>query len=327
DFVKSADPFKVKTGERTLAKGEVSLNNETVNMTVPPSAEIIQIVDHTIVDEAKEQAGKKKRRRVIFEELLVKRLWDDAAAATGVVPTTGSKGPTALKRIELQNEPCGVGSSSVPPPIEEFVSSSVTPTPEFDIPEGYGSSHDGGVLTRHASMGIVMSSSSGPDDEAAAPRVEDIAADSARGVGALGNNVEASTSGLDAASPIDDFYDSQTVETAIALLRNLSLDAFLDGFNINSAQHTCMQRDAEIAALGTRLEKAECDAVEVVSLRGHVSELEAGVAVKSQEVNTLGTQNAELSSKVSALEYERGELKRHVIKLGGDCERLRKEAV
>ncbi|GJW28851.1 hypothetical protein Tco_0045726, partial [Tanacetum coccineum] len=110
------------------------------------------------------------------------------------------------------------------------------------------------------------------------------------------------------------------------------------GFNINSAQHTCMvfelrlryeheimtrekfqkkfidtcavvqQRDAEIAALGTRLEKDERDAAEVVSLRGHVSELEAGVAVKSPEVDTLGTQNAELSSKVSALESERGEL-------------------
>ncbi|GKD89115.1 hypothetical protein Tco_1364622, partial [Tanacetum coccineum] len=87
------------------------------------------------------------------------------------------------------------------------------------------------------------------------------------------------------------------------------------------------QRDAEIAALGTRLEKDERDVAEVVSLRGRDSELEAGVAVKFQEVDTLGTQNAELSSKVSALESERGELKRHVIKLGGDCERLRKEAV
>ncbi|GJS13207.1 hypothetical protein Tco_0407679 [Tanacetum coccineum] len=366
DFVKSADPFKVKTRERTLAEGEVSLNNKTVNMTVPPSVEIIQIVDHTIMDEAKEHA---------------------------VVPTNGGKGLAALKRLELQNEPRGVGSSSVQPPIEEFVSSSVTPTPEPDIPEGSGSSQEGGIRIHHACMGIVVSSSFGPDDEAASPRVEDIVVDSAGGVGALGNNVEASTFPPDAASPTDDFYDSQTVETATAdniyvpewgvtngarvdnpalcrnlldhitppgywaLLRNLSPATFLDGFNINSAQHTCMvselrlryeheimtmekfqkkftntcavvqQRDAEIAALGTRLEKAERDATEVVSLRGRVSELEAGVAVKSQEVDTLGTQNAELSSKVSALESERGELKRHVVKLGGDFERLRKEAI
>ncbi|GJY03741.1 hypothetical protein Tco_0369681 [Tanacetum coccineum] len=35
DFVKSADPFKVKTKERNLAQGEIPLNNETVNMIVP----------------------------------------------------------------------------------------------------------------------------------------------------------------------------------------------------------------------------------------------------------------------------------------------------
>ncbi|GKC39815.1 hypothetical protein Tco_1052199 [Tanacetum coccineum] len=117
------------------------------------------------------------------------------------------------------------------------------------------------------------------------------------------------------------------------MLRNLSPAAFLDGFNINSAQHTCMlselrlryeheimtrekfqkkftdncavlqQRDAEIVALKTRLEKAELEAAVVVSLHGRVSELETGVA------------------------SERGELNRHVIKLGSDCERLRKEAV
>ncbi|GKG47841.1 hypothetical protein Tco_0507326, partial [Tanacetum coccineum] len=115
----------------------------------------------------------------------------------------GGKGPATLKRLELQNEPSGVVSSSVPPPINEFFSSSVTSTPESDIPEGSGSSQDGGVRTRHASMGIVMSSCSGPDDEAAAPRVEDIVADSAKEVGVLGNNVEAFTSTPDSASPTD----------------------------------------------------------------------------------------------------------------------------
>ncbi|GKB49898.1 hypothetical protein Tco_0900651 [Tanacetum coccineum] len=261
DFVKSADPFKVKTRERTLAEGEVPLNNETVNMIVPPSADIIQIVNHTIVDE---------------------RLRSDAASAFEAVPTNSGKSPTTLKRLELQSELGGIGSSSVPPPVEEFVSSSVTPTPEPDAYEGSSSSQDGGVRTHRASMGIVVSSSSGPDDEVAAPRVEDVAA---------------------------------------AMLHNLSPATFLDGFNINSAQHTCMisefrlryeheimtrekfqkkfadtyavvqHCDVEITILRTRLEKAEHEAAEV-----------------------------------SALESKRGELKRHVIKLGGDCERLWKKA-
>ncbi|GKC89886.1 hypothetical protein Tco_1150535, partial [Tanacetum coccineum] len=316
------------------------------------------IVDHTIVDEVKEHARKKKRR-VVFEELPTKRLRADAATASEAVPTTGGKSPAALKRLELQSGPHGVGSSSIPPPVEEFVSSFVTPTPEPDAPKDSRSTQDGGVQTHRASMGVVVSSSSGPDDE------------------------------HDATSPTDDFYNSWTVETAIAdniyvlewgvtngaridnpalyrnlldhitppsywaMLRNLSHAAFLDSFKINSAQHICMiselrlryeheimtrdkfqkkftdnyavvqQRDAEIIALKTRLEKAELEAAKVVSLRGRVSEL----AVKSQEVDVLGKQNVELLSKVSALESERGELNRHVIKLGSDCERLRKEAV
>ncbi|GJW59803.1 hypothetical protein Tco_0109138 [Tanacetum coccineum] len=89
--------------------------------------------------------------------------------------------------------------------------------------------------------------------------------------------------------------------------------------------HSCavvQQRDTEIVALRTRLEKVECKTVDVVSLCGRVFELETGAAVKSQEADTLGKQNAELLSKVSALESE---LNRHVIKLGGDCERMRNE--
>ncbi|GKC93508.1 hypothetical protein Tco_1158950, partial [Tanacetum coccineum] len=154
DFVKSVDPFKVKTGERTLAEGEIPLNDESVNMTVPPSVDIIQIVNHTIVDEVEEHAGKKKKK-VVFEELPTKQLRSDAASASEAVPITGSKGSAALKRLELQIEPGGVGSSYVPPPVEEFVSSSVTPTPEPDADEDYGSSQDGGVRTHHASMGII----------------------------------------------------------------------------------------------------------------------------------------------------------------------------
>nr|GEU87082.1 hypothetical protein [Tanacetum cinerariifolium] len=293
-------------------------------------------MDHTIVDEVKEHAGKKKRR-AIFEELIVKRLRTDAAVASEDVPSTGGKSPVALKRLKLQSGPQG----------------------------------DGGVQTHQASMGVIMSSSSGPDDEVVPHKVEDIATTSAGGVGVPRDTAEASTSVPDAVSPFDNFYDSQTVNTATAdniyilewgvtngfVLHNLSPAAFLDAFNINSTQHTYMvfelrlqyeheimmrkkfqknfidncavvqQRDAEITALKTRLERAKCEVVEVVSLRGRVSKMEAEVAVKSQEVETLGKQNAELLSKVSALESECEELNRHVIKLGGVCERLQKEVV
>ncbi|GJT57183.1 hypothetical protein Tco_0992237 [Tanacetum coccineum] len=233
----------------------------------------------------------------------------------------------------------------------------------------------------------------GPEDEVATPRVENIVATSVEGVCASGNNVEASTSVPDADSPTGDFYDSQTVETATAdnvyvpewnvtngaqvdnpalcrnfldhvtppgywaVLRNQSAASFLDAFNINSAQHTCMvielclryehevmirekfqkkftdncavvqQRKEKIAALRARLEEAEREAAKVVALRHHVFELEVGVIVKSQDIDTLSKQNAKLLSKVYALESECKELNRHVIKLGGDCEHLQKEVV
>ncbi|GKC48277.1 hypothetical protein Tco_1065999 [Tanacetum coccineum] len=162
-------------------------------------------------------------------------------------------------------------------------------------------------------MGIVASSSSGPDDDVASPRAGLHVG--VGGVGTFGNNAEAFTSVPDANSPTDDFFNSQTVETATAkniyvLEWNVTNGARVD----NSTLFASVQRNAEITALKTRLEKVEREAAEVVALRGYVSELEAGTAVKSGEVDTLSKQNAELSGKVSAFEYERRELNRHIIK-------------
>ncbi|GKC17209.1 hypothetical protein Tco_1013991, partial [Tanacetum coccineum] len=39
DFVKSADPFKEKIRERTLAEGEISLSKETEDRVISPSYE------------------------------------------------------------------------------------------------------------------------------------------------------------------------------------------------------------------------------------------------------------------------------------------------
>nr|GEW53080.1 hypothetical protein [Tanacetum cinerariifolium] len=140
----------------TLLKDD---DSDMVLLDFVKSGNPFKIVEHTIIDELKEHAGKKKKR-VVFEDLPVKRLRADA-----VVPTTGGKSPATLKRLESQSGPQGVKSSFVLPPAEEFVSSFVTPTPEPDVPEDSGSTQDGGVGTHHASMGIVVSSSSEPENE------------------------------------------------------------------------------------------------------------------------------------------------------------------
>nr|GEU87087.1 hypothetical protein [Tanacetum cinerariifolium] len=147
-------------------------------------------------------------------------------------------------------------------------------------------------------MGVIMSSSSGPDDEVAPPRVEDITATSAGGVGVPRDTAEASTSVPDAVSPFDNFYDSQTVNTATADNIYIPEWGVTNGARVDNPA-LCRNLLDHITphAYRTRLERAKREAVEVGSLRGRVSKMEAEVAVKSQEVETLGKQNAELLSK------------------------------
>nr|GFB33622.1 hypothetical protein [Tanacetum cinerariifolium] len=83
------------------------------------------------------------------------------------------------------------------------------------------------------------------------------------------------------------------------------------------------QCDAKIAALKIKLEKAKSEVAKVVILRGRVSELEAKAVARSEEVDTLNKQNAELLGKAFALEFGRGELNKHIIISGADCERLK----
>ncbi|GJY75753.1 hypothetical protein Tco_0480869 [Tanacetum coccineum] len=159
-------------------------------------------------------------------------------------------------------------------------------------------------------------------------------------------------------SSADDFYESQTIDSATALnvyamLRNQHDAGFLDSFNINSSQHICMvfelclryeheimirdkyekrftnsvtpvqQRDAEVAELKAKLEKSKFEAAEVDELYKCVSDLEATVVIKVSEASSLTAQNAGLLEKVSALELERNGLKGQVV----DKSKMREEFI
>ncbi|GJZ21943.1 hypothetical protein Tco_0558982 [Tanacetum coccineum] len=133
DFVKSANPFKVKVGERTLGEGEVPLLTKTADMVVPLSAQTIRLVNHTLVDELREIIGKKKSK-VAFNAgpPPVKR-----ERASGVVilkpnPTTVGKSPVIIQKLIAQSGQPNVGSRSAAPHAEEFVSSFVAPTPDHE---------------------------------------------------------------------------------------------------------------------------------------------------------------------------------------------------
>ncbi|GJR93870.1 hypothetical protein Tco_0266044 [Tanacetum coccineum] len=137
--------------------------------------------------------------------------------------------PTALKMLELQSGPEGTGSGSVPHPSEEFVSSSITPTPEPAIPEDFGSNQDVNVHTRPVSERFVIATSSSKRGDAdislrvksPLPHVEagNIGVGFIEGVKASsvpGDDTRTFTFAPSEGSPVDEFYESQTIDSATA---------------------------------------------------------------------------------------------------------------
>ncbi|GJU65957.1 hypothetical protein Tco_1252216 [Tanacetum coccineum] len=340
DFVKSADPFKVKTDERTLAKDELKVNN----------------------------VKKKKRVAFVVGSPLVKRARTMDVAVSDTRPATAGKSPMALRRLIKQGVDDAAGSGSAAPATEDFVSSFVTPISEHEYQDG--SDHSDNVRTCPPSGRFtILSSSSADTDIPASPQVVQSATDAVelegevRGTSAPETVIYVPhwnvTNGVQMDHPIifHNFLDHLTPPGYWASLRNQSNARFLKCFNINSAQHTSMvselrlrfehkimsrekfekkftesaaiiqQRDAEIADLKVKLEKDEREVAEVIALRQHVSELEAAATAKASKVVALIKQNVELSGKVSALELVHGELDVKVSELTADYNSLRSKVM
>ncbi|GKC42940.1 hypothetical protein Tco_1060662 [Tanacetum coccineum] len=342
NFVQSTDPFKVKTGEQTLATDEVPLLTETEGRVISLFADTISLVDHTIHDELK-TVGSKKKKRVAFVvgPPPVKRARTEDVATSDAWLATAGKSHAARQRLVKQSASEARGSGSAVPATKDLVSS-VTPTSEHEYEDD--SDHGNNVRTRPPSDRFtVLSSSSTDTDILASPQVV---------LSTIDAGSEDETGTLSATpnhSLTDDFYDSQSVDSATAgdvyvpywsvtngaridnpttcrkfldhvtppgywaALRNQSNIGFLNCFNINYAQHTSMK---------AKLGKAENEAAEVVTLRQHVTELEMAAAARATEVVALNEQNAELSGKVSALESVHGKLDGKISELTADCNSL-----
>ncbi|GKB62271.1 hypothetical protein Tco_0918457 [Tanacetum coccineum] len=303
DFVKTADPFKVKTGERTLAENEVPLLTETEDMVIAPASQPMSLVDHTIQDELNVNSGKRKKRvAFISGSLPGKKARTEGIVISDAWPSTVGKYPSALQRLSRQNEQASTGSGSAAPVTEDVTSSFATPTPDFAHEDA---SHDNAVPP-------VTLDSAGATVPVAAPTGGD---HPASGSGPEAGTLFATPS---QGSSADDFYDPVTCRNLLdhitppaywAALRNQHDAMFLDALNVNSAQH----RDAEIVDLNAWLEKSEAETAEVVELRWRMSNLEATVAVRVVELANLLTENVSLSEMVSALELECDGLKDQVV--------------
>ncbi|GJR53204.1 hypothetical protein Tco_1403725 [Tanacetum coccineum] len=285
DFVKSSDSSKIKTEERTFTPGEVPLLTETADMVVNPSPQTIRLVTHTIADEINAYFGKNKRK------------------------VGASAGPPPIKKARTGG--ANVDSEAVSSLAEEFVSSSITPTPKRDYEDESVSNHDDNLFCPSLpckSMLILWLLSLWMKLM--------VRLFLGRRLGDrpfLRTRQGLPSAAPDQGSPVDDFYDSQTIDYATAQniyvpnwdvtnnarmddpiicrnlvdhvppsgywasLCNLSNADFLDRMNLNSAQH---QRDAEVVELTSKLERAEGEAADVVSGLEFVRDGLKGNAVK-----------------------------------------------
>ncbi|GKE41578.1 hypothetical protein Tco_1468862, partial [Tanacetum coccineum] len=298
-----------------------------------------------------------------------------------------------------------VGFGSAAPDVKEFVSSSVTPTPDHECQDESDSAQDGNVRTHRASEHYVELSSCseplntdvntssrvgspnphiqfdienvavGPDNEVGDTSIpgndtratpvhgNEVVASSLPGNEAVtsslpGNKIRTFSSVPTDGSPIDDFFDSQTIDYSITqdiyvshwdvtndswlddlvMCRNLVYyvsppgywasfhnhhdSNFLDLLNVTSTQHVCMLSEL---CLCYEYEILTMVKLGVSKLRRRVFELEAEAVARSEEVVSLTSQNTKLLGKVSWLESDREELRNQVSKLEVDCESLRGE--
>ncbi|GKE41355.1 hypothetical protein Tco_1468639, partial [Tanacetum coccineum] len=169
DFVNSADPFKVKVGERTIAENKVPLLTKTKDRVIAPSTETLQLMDQTVEDELREVAGEKKRK-VGFSTgpLPAKKVRVGALVITEPNPSTAGKTPSALKKLVAHIGLADIGYGYSFHPTEEFVSSFVTLTLKRKCQDESDSAQDGYVRTRTTSdRFVVLNSRSEPADTGA----------------------------------------------------------------------------------------------------------------------------------------------------------------
>ncbi|GJV86758.1 hypothetical protein Tco_1530696, partial [Tanacetum coccineum] len=258
DFVKSAELFKVKTMDRTLAENEVLVLTETESRVISPSSEIVYLIDHTIVDELQNATGKKKRKVAFNVDFPpVKKARAGALVISEPNPTTAGKTPTAIKKLGIHS---GV-FRRVLRLITEAEAAAASPVNEI------GPSFIPGNETRASSS--ALDDGSLVDDFYESQTIHSA---TAHDIYVLNWDVT-NNAHMDDLVMCKNFIDHVPPLGYWAYLRNCTAAEFLD--RLNFAQHsfeTIQQRDAKITTLRSKLEKAECEVAYLVVLCKRVSE-------------------------------------------------------
>nr|GEY00840.1 hypothetical protein [Tanacetum cinerariifolium] len=304
DFVKSLDPSKVKTGERTLAPNKVPLLTETADVFVNPSPQIIRLVTHTIADEIDLHLGKNKRKvGASFVPPPVKKAKTGRVSIKEPAVTTAGKSPAVIKKLIKQ---ANVDDESVlnhednvrtcPPGRYVVLSSSSTDTDNLNSSQVIPS-----ASYVQANIDVVATKPSGVTNDSSAPVIE------VRGSSVPENETGTSSTAPSRGSPIDDFYDSQTIDSATTqniyvpnwdvtniarmddpiMCRNLVDRVPPPGYR----DFLCNLNDAEF------LDRAKDEVAGVVEVCKKVSKLETVAVAKTEELASFSVQNADLTGQ------------------------------
>ncbi|GJW38868.1 hypothetical protein Tco_0064713 [Tanacetum coccineum] len=112
------------------------------------------------------------------------------------------------------------------------------------------------------------------------------------------------------ASPVNDFYESQPIDSIDSKNVYYEMDQrvrFEKKF-LNIEEHV-RRKDEEIVNFKTRLERLEGDSIKFVRLYGRVSDLDSTDTGRVEELASIGAKNTELIRQVSVLKALRDDLK------------------
>ncbi|GJZ42310.1 hypothetical protein Tco_0589196 [Tanacetum coccineum] len=154
DFVNSADPFKVKVGERTIAENKVPLLTKTEDRVIAPSTKTLQLMDQTF----------RYCKKVRFSARWLSRS-PHRSISTGKTEDTPR---TLFEKLVAHIGLADIGYGYSFHPTEEFVSSFVTLTLKRKCQDESDSAQDGYVRTRTTSdRFVILNSRSEPADTGA----------------------------------------------------------------------------------------------------------------------------------------------------------------
>nr|GEV67844.1 transposase (putative), gypsy type [Tanacetum cinerariifolium] len=243
DFVKSADPFKVKVRKRTL-------------------------------DE--ENTGKKKRK-VVFNDGTppMKRARASDVVSSEPKPTTNDKSLAVIQKLISQNGQLDAPSRSVAPHAEEFVSSFCTPTPDRDYQDESTSADGKNVSSPVSDVQTKVEDEVGVEAMAVA--------NEAGTSFVLGNETGASSFALGARSSDDDFFEEKfkgkfTESFAVVQQRDAEIVKLrLEKAESEAAEVSvfCCQVSSLKAAIAAKAEELASLSVENAELLERVSSLES----------------------------------------------------